>query len=208
MNSVNTSPLTWETESTTVSGMTARVRTSLYPKDFQRYTKSPPIRAREWLHYGYTRIRRSISSVHYRFLDWNALGQMVSVIENFGCSQRKDTISWGLDPSGIFSVKSFYNAAFRLLPINEMALTIWRIKAPKKVKLTVWLAVHNKLLTAKVLARRNMAHPFDCKLCRASTENANHQFLSCPVAVFIWNRLRATHCVRRLPETLMAFWPT
>ena len=59
---------------------------------------------------------------------------------------------------------------------------LWRTKAPPKVKLFFWLALHQKLWIANRRKRHGLQDDDACALCDQHTETASHLFLGCVVA--------------------------
>jgi ribonuclease HI len=59
---------------------------------------------------------------------------------------------------------------------------LWKIKAPTRCKLTLWLALNNKLLTWDNCLRRGWCGPSRCPLCKEDQESTTHIFISCPFA--------------------------
>ncbi|KAG8086542.1 hypothetical protein GUJ93_ZPchr0010g7976 [Zizania palustris] len=96
-----------------------------------------------------------------------------------------DSVVWSLSKKGVFSVKSFYNA----LKIRQMSLeknVIWDLKVPLKVKVFLWLASRNKILTKDNLLKKGWkGGSKQCFFC-GSDETVQHLFLECVVAKFIW----------------------
>ena len=106
---------------------------------------------------------------------------------------KNDVRRWILDASGDFSCKSFRNFLTKDNAINfDLASIIWKSKAPPKVKFLGWLVAHNRLNTCDMLQRRRPNRCFSphwCIMCKSNGENANHLFLHCEVAAFLWQKL-------------------
>ncbi len=58
---------------------------------------------------------------------------------------------------------------------------------PPKVKIFLWLAARNKLLTSDNLAKRGWIEPSMCHLCGRATKNLEHIFFQCAFAVQVWS---------------------
>jgi hypothetical protein len=54
--------------------------------------------------------------------------------------------------------------------------------APIKNKITLWLALNNKLLTLDVGIKRGWIGPNMCSLCKNQEEFVSHLFISCVYA--------------------------
>ncbi|CAN1339552.1 Putative ribonuclease H protein At1g65750 [Linum perenne] len=105
--------------------------------------------------------------------------------ENLG----RDSMVWGLEPNGIFSVRS----AFQLLqglaaaPQKTIWKRVWGWQGPNKIKHFLWLASHDRLLTNVDRSRRHLTNQVVCPRCYAQAENLQHIFLDCPFALQVWN---------------------
>jgi ribonuclease HI len=104
-----------------------------------------------------------------------------------------DTLLWaGGDASGIISVKNLYTT---LLSQNFYCVDsswffqIWKWTIPLKVKLFLWLAGKEKILTWDSLQRRGREGPSICLLCRQSPEDVHHLFIHCNFARKVWTFL-------------------
>ncbi|XP_024195633.1 uncharacterized protein LOC112198748 [Rosa chinensis] len=99
-----------------------------------------------------------------------------------------------LEPNGKFSCKSFHSFLISggSDPIFPPAKFIWKVKVPTKVKILGWLVVLGKTNTCDVLQRRRPGSCFSphwCILCKAQGESADHVFVHCEVANFLWKKL-------------------
>lgn len=59
---------------------------------------------------------------------------------------------------------------------------MWKCKAPLRCKITLCLALNNKLLTWDNGLKRGWCGPNKCVLCKSSVESIAHLFISCPYA--------------------------
>lgn len=129
------------------------------------------------------------------------LGTLLSKFGNPSLFGTSDSLSWDLD-NGIFSVNSLYKSFFTDLLTDNLAATIWKIKAPLKVKITAWLAIHNHLLTSEVLNARRICLVFPCRLCGNQTESSGYLFLSWPAVSAIWAPFLGELGMRAPPNNL------
>ena len=65
----------------------------------------------------------------------------------------KDNVKWTLTKKGIYTLKSFYRHLVGN-GINYPHLYMWKIKIPPRVKVFMWLALRNSILTKDNLLRR------------------------------------------------------
>jgi hypothetical protein len=90
-------------------------------------------------------------------------------------SKDFDTPIWHLDPSGVYSVQSFYRR------VNEGGVhvphlaAIWKIQIPGCVQVFLWLLAQNQLLTRDNLAKRRVVPDPTCLFC-TEPESVFHLF--------------------------------
>ena len=97
-----------------------------------------------------------------------------------------DNLSWCLNGSGRFDVRSFY------LKIRNATLTsfpwkgIWKAKVPKRVAFFMWTAAHGQVLNLDNLRLRGRTLINRCCMCCCNEESVDHLLISCPVAHSLW----------------------
>lgn len=69
---------------------------------------------------------------------------------------------------------------------------IWKLRAPLKTRVFLWLVLKNKILTWDILQRRNWQGPGRFPLFLESSESSNHIFVECHFTKEVW---RATKCI-------------
>ena len=100
----------------------------------------------------------------------------------------EDYVYWGCSKTRFFTVKS----AFNLIegPKWDMEETkwnlIWNWKGPERVKVFLWLAMHDRLLTNVERVRRRLTYTDICEKCHLENENTIHVLRDCPFATWIW----------------------
>jgi hypothetical protein len=99
---------------------------------------------------------------------------------------QPDRFVWKWSPNGGYSVSSTYRAFFtgstKLLGAKEL----WQAKAPPKVKMFFWLALHRRLWTAERRKRHGLQDDDACALCDQHAETGSHLFLGCAFARQVW----------------------
>lgn len=99
---------------------------------------------------------------------------------------QRDRFVWKWSSSGTYSAASTYRAflagSTRLLGAREL----WRTKAPPKVKMFFWLALHRRLWTADRRKRHGLQDHDVCVLCDQDRETEPHLFLGCVFARQVW----------------------
>ncbi|KAL5764296.1 hypothetical protein ACOSQ2_016890 [Xanthoceras sorbifolium] len=110
-----------------------------------------------------------------------------------------DSVIWGCDGQGEFSVKSAYNN----LLLDDVNLWdwrfVWKLKLPPKIHLFLWSLLHGKILTNKHRTVRSMAVDEICPRCGVGVEDSDHLLRSCIVSMNIWEKKMA------LPNLVMCW---
>ncbi|KAJ1690987.1 hypothetical protein LUZ63_015142 [Rhynchospora breviuscula] len=89
--------------------------------------------------------------------------------------------------------------------------SLWKIKAPLKVRIFLWLLLQNRLLTQENLLLRGWPAIQSCITCQTPTmETAPHLFIHCPFAHRLWDMLqtRLNLPVINFTADLVGFWLT
>ncbi|CAN1796019.1 Putative ribonuclease H protein At1g65750 [Linum perenne] len=108
------------------------------------------------------------------------------------CDRLKaDSISWGLEPSGRFSVNSAY-LFIKDLKAGEQGTIwkkVWRWNGPAKIRQFLWLSVHGKLMTNEERWRRRVTADASCPECKGSCEDTEHVLRRCDFAELVWREM-------------------
>jgi hypothetical protein len=91
---------------------------------------------------------------------------------------------WSLD--GRYSVSSTYRAFFHGSASLLGAKELWAVRAPPRVKLFFWLALHKRLWTAERHKCHGLQDGDECTLCAQETETIGHLVLGCTFAKQVW----------------------
>jgi ribonuclease HI len=67
---------------------------------------------------------------------------------------------------------------------------IWKWDMQLKIKLFIWLAAENKILTWDILQQKGWEGPSRCQLCKHNTEDINHLFIQCTFTKLVWERIK------------------
>jgi len=86
-----------------------------------------------------------------KLMMWNNL---VSRLSTIVLSQERDDFKWNLDQPGVFSVKSHYLSLINQ-NIPNLNKSIWKLKAPLKIKIFLWYLRQGVILTKDNLAKCN-----------------------------------------------------
>jgi hypothetical protein len=100
-----------------------------------------------------------------------------------------DRFVWKWSSMGRYSVFSTYRAFFvgstRFLGAREL----WRTKAPPRMKLFFWLALHRRLWTSERRKRHGLQDDDTCALCDQAAETRSHLFIGCMFSRQVWFKL-------------------
>jgi hypothetical protein len=66
---------------------------------------------------------------------------------------------------------------------------IWKAWAENKCKIHTWIPLHNKILTADNLQKRDRPHQDHCVLCNDPLETGLYLSLLCPFAKAVWEQV-------------------
>jgi hypothetical protein len=70
-------------------------------------------------------------------------------------------------------------------------MNVWQCNIPLKVKIFIWMAVHDRIQSGVQLKKKQWFGPEECATCD-KLETSDHILFQCPIAVFLWSFLRDT----------------
>ncbi|CAN1837534.1 Putative ribonuclease H protein At1g65750 [Linum perenne] len=120
-----------------------------------------------------------------------------------------DSLVWGLESNGRFSVRSAYQL------LNDFSVEasgsnwdyIWRWKGPNKIRHFLWLATHNRLLTNMERQRRHLTNQVFCPRCPTQTETLSHVLFDCEFALQVWRQtLPSAIALRQSASSFESWW--
>lgn len=129
------------------------------------------------------RFRRTFSQLASE--EWRLLQ---SLIHDTSLGQGQDKISWGLHPSGEYTVNSMYNKLSQGTSVAHFK-DFCAAKLPLKIKIFSWQLALGRLLSSNLIASRHGPASGCCALCNRP-ESVNHIFFSCSLACFMWSVVR------------------
>lgn len=97
-----------------------------------------------------------------------------------------DTIRWTAGTSGHYSARSAYAAQFQEPMAPFPSKDVWRIWAPGKLKMFLWMLHLDRLWCNDRLQRRGWENSYFCQLCLRNLESSSHLFWDCPIAIQAW----------------------
>jgi hypothetical protein len=117
---------------------------------------------------------------------------------------KDDELMWTRgDSSGFLTVKNAYMALLstqRLPSFGGWRLKVWKWDIQLKIKLFIWLAMENKILTWDNLQQKGWEGPSRCQLCKKETENISHLFIHCSFTKSVWERIQIGQKIKKVWE--------
>ena len=68
-------------------------------------------------------------------------------------------------------------------------MLIWKCNIPLKVKIFLWMAIHDRIQCGVQLKKKKWSGPEECFSCDR-LETSDHILFQCPIAVFLWSFFR------------------
>lgn len=107
-----------------------------------------------------------------------------------------DRLSWKDSVNGDFSVTAAYEMVTRDdVPRPNMECfynRVWRVVAPERVRIFIWLVSHKVIMTNVERKRRHLSDSDVCSVCKGGLETIMHVLRDCPAMVGIWERIVPT----------------
>ncbi|CAN1149430.1 Putative ribonuclease H protein At1g65750 [Linum perenne] len=102
-----------------------------------------------------------------------------------------DSISWGLEASGRFSVKFAYLFLKDLRDGDEGTVwkKVWGWDGPAKIRQFLWLTAHGKIMTNEERCKRRVATDASCPECRGGCEDVEHVLRRYCFADLVWQEV-------------------
>ena len=109
-----------------------------------------------------------------------------------------DTMICLHNPRGVFTVKSAYHVARRIIfeaaqvgtsrgcTTKQVWEATWKLRIPNKFKAFAWRACHNILPIAVNLTRRRLVQEEKCSVCTLEPKSTIHALWDCAAAQDIW----------------------
>ncbi|GKA47117.1 LURP1-like domain-containing protein [Tanacetum coccineum] len=108
--------------------------------------------------------------------------------------EDKDSMYWGCSSIGKFSMKSalkFIRNEGDTQDYRKWEI-VWKAPVFERIKMFIWLALHDRLLTNSQRVARRLTDDPRCTRCGADEEPLYHILRRCPLSYMIWNTL-STH---------------
>ncbi|KAJ1704290.1 hypothetical protein LUZ63_004069 [Rhynchospora breviuscula] len=116
---------------------------------------------------------------------------------------------WRWTPSGQYSAASAYSILVDPGLRSPFHTKLWKMRAPPRVKIFLWLLLLDRLLTQKNLITRNWPANDGCPCCSGQVlETSLHLFLECAFTKTVWDlsQQRFNLPILHFPLDLHTFW--
>lgn len=115
-------------------------------------------------------------------VEWNELN---AVLQGMCLDDQQDQIVWEFEKSGKYSCRSLYrNLTFKGVRPGRIQ-KFWKVKLPLKIKVFLWLAMHDRIQSGVQLKKRKWKGNMNCILCSVP-ENTDHILFCCCRAQYVW----------------------
>lgn len=105
----------------------------------------------------------------------------------------RDRISWSKSTDGGFTVKSAYTmlttSSIPQPNVESFFNRIWRVVAPERVRMFLWLVGNQAIMTNAERYRRHLCESSICTVCKGAAETSIHILRDCPAMSGIWTRM-------------------
>ncbi|KAL0010896.1 hypothetical protein SO802_006004 [Lithocarpus litseifolius] len=136
---------------------------------------------------------RVLHSVHEGEEDWRVSNLVDSELHEW--RRVSDVMVWLHNRKGIYSVKSGYHVARKVLREcvecstglgQQVWKQLWKVRVPNKMKVFAWRACQEILPTRVNLAKRKIIRINTCCCCQRALETVIHAIWECLVAQDVW----------------------
>jgi hypothetical protein len=108
-------------------------------------------------------------------------------ISSVNLSEHKDQIFWAWTPDRKYLVATTYKFQFHGAMVSFPASHIWSAIIEPKCRFFAWLALHNRILTADNMLKKNWDYNPNCSLCLCLLETTDHLLAKCNFVEAVWN---------------------
>lgn len=109
----------------------------------------------------------------------------------------EDSIRWLLSPSGIFSIKTVWNAFRFSAPEVDWHKVVWFKHHVPRWAIVQWLCILGRLATRDRLFRWGVIDCATCVLCTNFDESHEHLFFGCPFSTSVWQYSLVKNSIHR-----------
>lgn len=128
----------------------------------------------------------------------------MNMIKDVEITEEADAVTWALEKSGQYTVRSMYRMMAHRGVINYRMRTVWGCKLPMKLKIFLWQIMQDKLQTGTNLKKKKWKGNHKCTICDVP-ETSDHIFFTCILARFTWTCIKEAMGWDRVPIGLQDF---
>ena len=101
---------------------------------------------------------------------------------------QEDEITWKLNREGKYTAKTAYQMQCQQAPNPAYSSFIWKVWAPNKLKMFMWLLIRDRLWCNDRLQRRGWPNGYFCPLCTRNLETSTHFIWNCSFSHLVWGK--------------------
>jgi hypothetical protein len=109
------------------------------------------------------------------------------VLSTVQLSDQEDVIYWKWTADGKYTIASAYEIQFQGSYGQFLATDIWQAMSEPKCKFFIWLTMHDRILTASNMEKRNWLCNHYCALCLCIHKTTCHLLTHCNFTEATWN---------------------
>ncbi|KAK8499896.1 hypothetical protein V6N12_042731 [Hibiscus sabdariffa] len=116
------------------------------------------------------------------------IARKIATIKPSSASLGSDVPGWRWESNRTFSTSSAYEwlVHSHSPPPSFNWHMLWQLKVPPRVKVFLWVTVHDWLLTNSERVHRHFVVSDRCSICNDCCESADHVFRHCRMATALW----------------------
>jgi hypothetical protein len=108
-------------------------------------------------------------------------------LEDVSLSDQPDKITWKWTHDGNYTVAYAYDYQFIGAMQRFPASFIWKAQAEPRSRFFTWLTLHDRVLTADNMIKKNWPCNETCSFCLCMFETTNYILLECNFTEAVWN---------------------
>lgn len=116
---------------------------------------------------------------------------LYSALATVALTEEEDQITWRWTPDGMYSAWPAYDIQFAGTYSRFQSEHIWKTNTEPKCRFFAWLVIHDRVLTADNLAKKNWPHNEHCTMCYCQFETTAHLLIRCNYTEAVWSTIAA-----------------
>jgi len=111
------------------------------------------------------------------------MGSLLDLLNDIQLYEGKDEVFWCLERTKKYTSRSLYRLMTYGGAVDRCMMTVWQCNIPLKVKIFLWMAVHDRIQCGVQLKKKKWTGPEECFMC-GKLETSDHILFRCPIVVF------------------------